>query len=62
MDNKENDCSPALVGGKAYNLWILSHKYELNVPSWFAVTSHLFARFIQVLLYINVFLKLIVVM
>lgn len=48
IDDKENECSPTLVGGKAYNLWILSHKYKLNVPPWFAVTSRLFAQFIQV--------------
>ena len=47
-DDKENECDSALVGGKAYNLWKLSHKYKLNVPPWFALTSRLFARFIQV--------------
>ena len=48
IDDKENECRPTLVGGKAYNLWILSHKYKLNVPPWFVVTSRLFAQFIQV--------------
>ena len=56
VDDKETECNPSLVGGKAYNLWILSHEYKLNVPPWFAVTSRLFAQFIQVL---NIFITII---
>lgn len=48
IDDSQSECDPALVGGKAYNLWKLSHKYKLNVPPWFTVTSRLFAGFIQV--------------
>lgn len=57
IDDKEDVCSPVLVGGKAYNLWLLSHKYKLNVPPWFAVTASLFMRFIQVVIFVIATLK-----
>ena len=62
IGDKENECDPVLVGGKAYNLWILSHKYKLNVPPWFTITSRFFARFIQVLSSIILLYKAYIVM
>ena len=57
-DDKENECDPALVGGKAYNLWVLGYKYKLNVPPWFALTSRFFAQFIQVFYQNSMFIDL----
>lgn len=48
MDEKDEECESSLVGGKAFNLWLLSHRYKLNVPTWFVVTSQYFTQFVQV--------------
>ena len=48
MDEKDEECESSLVGGKAYNLWLLSHRYKLNVPTWFVITSQYFTQFVQV--------------
>jgi len=48
VDEKDEECESSLVGGKAYNLWLLSHRYKLNVPTWFVITSQYFTQFVQV--------------
>ena len=52
VDEKDEECESLLVGGKAYNLWVLSHRYKLNVPAWFAITSRCFTQFVQVRTYL----------
>ena len=51
VDDSAEECTPSLVGGKAYNLWQLTVRLsyqQCQVPPFFCVATPAFERFIEV--------------
>ena len=51
LDDSVEECAPSLVGGKAYNLWLLRTRLsyqQCRVPPFFCITTPAFQHFVQV--------------
>ncbi len=51
VDDTAEECAPSLVGGKAYNLWLLRTRLsyqQCQVPPFFCVATPAFEHFIEV--------------